>query len=754
MSLTRSKRLRTGGRAVDSRAAARARKSLEPLLAKVQEIAHLGSWSFDIASGRLTLSDEVYRIFGLRPQRFGATYQAFLARVHPEDRDAVNEAYSGSIRDGKDTCEIEHRIVRPDTDEIRWVSEKYEHIRNGSGEVVRSIGIVRDITRRKQAELQKDLYAEILRILNRDGIGAPDSVREVIAAIRAWSGFDAIGLRLRRGDDYPYFEQNGFSQDFLQEENFLCARYGNGAILRDPEGRPVLECTCGLVLSSQTDPSLPFFTGNGSFWTNCASGLLSLPAESDPRIHPRNNCIHQGYQSVAIIPVRSGNETLGLLQLNDRRENRLSAELVSFFEGIGHQLGIALRRTQVQEELRSLNESLERQVAERTAVAEQRAEQLRQLASKLTMAEDRERQRLAQALHDGLQQFLAGAKFRLATMGQSSSGRAEIAEVLSILDKAIDTSRSLTAELSPPILHQGGLAAGLNWLARWLRDNHGMDVQLRIQPGLCPPAENVSVFLFQGAKELLLNVKQHSGTVSALVEFAGVAGEVRISVQDAGAGFDQATIRSRGGSNGGFGLFELEERISMLGGRMEVESAPGAGAKVTLIVPGTKVAAEEPGKPKGNAGQAPPVSRQQSRQPEAATSIRVVLVDDHAILRRGLSVMLQAHPDIEVVGEAADGETAVELVRKLRPDVVLMDISMPGMDGIQATKIVHLEFPEISVIGLSMFEAGEQAAAMRAAGAVNYLAKSGPPNEVVAAIRACCRAARKRGGCSPELQKG
>jgi hypothetical protein len=121
--------------------------------------------------------------------------------------------------------------------------------------------MVLDVTERKEAEAQKDLHGNILRVLNRDSIGTPESIREVVSAIRKWSGFDAVGLRLSRGDDCPYYEQNGFSDDFLREENFLCAKRGDGSILRDGNGRPILECTCGLVLSRRTDPTLPFFTG-------------------------------------------------------------------------------------------------------------------------------------------------------------------------------------------------------------------------------------------------------------------------------------------------------------------------------------------------------------------------------------------------------------------------------------------------------------------------------------------------------------
>ncbi len=124
----------------------------EARLNKAEEIAQVGSWEMELASGRLSWSEEVYRLFGLSPGEFGASYPAFLEAVHPEDRAAVDAAYRGSLREGRDAYEIEHRVVRRDTGEIRQVREKCEHLRDASGRVVRSIGMVHDITERKRAE--------------------------------------------------------------------------------------------------------------------------------------------------------------------------------------------------------------------------------------------------------------------------------------------------------------------------------------------------------------------------------------------------------------------------------------------------------------------------------------------------------------------------------------------------------------------------------------------------------------------------
>ena len=164
------------------------------------------------------------------------------------------------------------------------------------------MGVVQDVTQRKVAETNQALLTNVLQVLNR-GDDQHALIAETLRLIRHATGFDAVGLRLRQGEDCPYFEHDGLTEEFLREEDFLCRARGRRRDSRDAEGRVVLECTCGLVLSGKTDSTLPFFTEGGSFWTNVSTELLSLPAQSDLRINPRNRCIHAGYQSVGLFPV-------------------------------------------------------------------------------------------------------------------------------------------------------------------------------------------------------------------------------------------------------------------------------------------------------------------------------------------------------------------------------------------------------------------------------------------------------------------
>ena len=176
----------------------------EARLNRSQEIAHLGSWELDLIQDRLTWSDEVYRIFGLKTQEFDATYEAFLEAVHPDDRAMVDEAYSSSLREGRDTYEIEHRVVRRSTGETRVVHEKCDHFRDQSGRIVRSIGMVHDITERKRRENRiaglTRLYAVLSRV-NEAIVRARDEqslFEEVCSTVVEVGGFPLVWIGLTK----------------------------------------------------------------------------------------------------------------------------------------------------------------------------------------------------------------------------------------------------------------------------------------------------------------------------------------------------------------------------------------------------------------------------------------------------------------------------------------------------------------------------------------------------------------------------
>lgn len=392
-------------------------------------------------------------------------------------------------------------------------------------------------------------------------------------------------------------------------------------------------------------------------------------------------------------------------------------------------------RKKAERELQELNDTLEKRIEERTLQAEKRALQLRQLATELTLTEQRERQRLSMVLHDGLQQILVAAKFNIALLERDGISRKLTYELSGLIDDCIATSRSLTVELSPPILFSGGLIPALEWLARWMKEKHGLSVKLISQEPIDDQAEGLKILLFESVRELLFNVVKHSGVKKARVEIKSNEGRIQIDVADAGVGFNPKQLNPKEGISGGMGLFSIKERLDYLGGALKIESSPGKGSRFALVAPFTSDASSEVA-PRSDVSVAIMPKSEDSKH-DGDRKVRIVLVDDHVVMRQGLAGLLRAEPDIKIVGEASDGESGIKLARETRPDIILMDISMPGLDGIQATKLIHKEMPEIKVIGLSMFQEGAQETAIREAGAVGYLTKSGPSEALVNTIRNC-----------------
>lgn len=376
--------------------------------------------------------------------------------------------------------------------------------------------------------------------------------------------------------------------------------------------------------------------------------------------------------------------------------------------------------------------------------AQDRAALLQRLTMELTQTDQRDRQQLAKTLHDHLQQLLVGAKFNLNVLRgqiQDTNQRGSLDQVNELLDESVSASRSLTMDLSPPVLNDGTLTQVLQWLAHWAKDKHHLEVRVSADEQADCQSQEIRVLLFQAVRELLSNVVRYAKVAGATIELARQGPEhIRVRVSDEGVGFDPSKFQNHEIKKGtsGFGLFSIRQRLELLGGHLHVDTAPGQGTRVTLLAPlvpqERPATAEEPASPEAPAV-LPPVA--QSDLPQDAKVIHVLLADDHAVVRNGLARLLQSQPDIVVVGQAADGLQVVQMALNLKPDIILMDVSMPYLSGVDVTRRLTREVPGIRVIGLSMHTQEDVAASMTAAGAAAYLTKTAPPETLIAAIREC-----------------
>lgn len=182
---------------------------------------------------------------------------------------------------------------------------------------------------------------------------------QILEEICSLSDCQSVAIRLYNNGDYPYYVHEGFPDFFINKERSVCATDEEDNPILDEDNNPILECMCGNVLKGQIDPKLPYFTEKGSFWTNSTTRLLESTTEKERLTRTRNMCNHSGYESVALIPLRSGNKTLGLIQMNDPRENMFTPKMIKNCELIADHTGaVVANALEIQERMDDVSDLL------------------------------------------------------------------------------------------------------------------------------------------------------------------------------------------------------------------------------------------------------------------------------------------------------------------------------------------------------------------------------------------------------------
>ncbi|MEO7864037.1 MAG: response regulator, partial [Nitrospirales bacterium] len=421
-----------------------------------------------------------------------------------------------------------------------------------------------------------------------------------------------------------------------------------------------------------------------------------------------------------------------------------TAELEAATRAKAHEL---FERQQAEGRLRQLADTLEERVKERTLQLATSYDRLRALTTDLTVAEQSARRKLATELHDYLAQLLVVARMKVGQLMKQDHDvevRKMVEDVDQLLHQSLDYTRSLVSELTPQALYERGLGAAIRWLGDQMRRQQILNVEVSVGDADLKLPEADAVLLFHSVRELLFNVLKHGQTDRAAVSMTYAQKVLSLTVSDHGCGFDIEKLRNDRSDR--FGLLSIRERMMDLGGEFDLQSEPGKGTVASLHLPCTSldVGAEAPAAEREpsvasegavSGGHChPSVSVHNLSGGKVSTTVRILIVDDHQLVREGLHCLLKEYDDLSVIGEASTGQQAVQLVGTLMPDVVIMDMHMPGLNGAEATRMILKQYPLIKVIGLSVQTDPHIGQSMLEAGAVVFLPKEAINTDLYAAI--------------------
>jgi two-component system, NarL family, sensor kinase len=368
---------------------------------------------------------------------------------------------------------------------------------------------------------------------------------------------------------------------------------------------------------------------------------------------------------------------------------------------------------------------------------------LRQLSGRLLQLQDEERRRIARDLHDTTGQKIAALSMSLDRVArlldtkkpERQEALDEGREIVRMIGEEI---RTLSYLLHPPLLDESGLGSAIRWYAEGFQKRSGIRLNVNISPDLGRLSTEVEMALFRVVQESLTNVHRYSGSPDAEIRVHDSPDAVKLEVIDHGKGIQTgaARVKVEGIASLGVGIPGMRERLRQLGGQLEVDFGRD-GTRVSASVPIKKAKAEESRDEFEIAVVAPANGNSNGDGKTNSSDLRrrILIADDHEVMRRGVRGLLESHDEWAVCGEAFEGREAVAKTRELRPDLIIMDINMPGLTGIDAAQQIRKENPTTKILFFSVHESAQTVREVLNAGAQGYVAKSRAGHDLVDAVR-------------------
>jgi len=731
----------------------------EKLLSRAQSVAHTGSWELDLSTNNLTWSDEVYRIIGCEPQAFIATYDAFLDVVHPDDRDAVDEAYSRSVKEGSEGYEIEHRIVRHNSGEVRYVRERCVHERNEAGILLRSIGMVQDITERKQAERALRDSEEKYRSafdsspdsvnINRLSDGLYVEINQGFTALTGYTWEDISGKTSKDIDiwcDYKdrvrlvsELEKYGFCSNHQAEfrrkdKSITTALMSARLIMLNGEPhvlsitRDVSELIKTQTALAEAHRKLTFHIENSplaviewdkgvqiSMWSQQAENIFGWKVEdvlgkgwSDFEfVYPEDREIAKkqidrlftgadDYNTIANRNYRKDGSVVYCQWYNSPLRDS-EGKMVSI-------LSLVADVTKIKEYEHNLLQ------------AKEQAETANKAKSAFLANMSHEIRTPLNGLMGMLQLMqstnLDGEQSEFVSLAMGSSQR--LTRLLSdILDLSRIEAQRLVLRNDPMSLDR--VVSEAVELFRPIGGQPGVEIFLHIDPAIPCDLLGDGVRIQQILTNLIGNSSKFTTEGSIKVEVYPLATSdpekqrVLFMVSDTGPGIpddlldelfmpftqeDSSITRSHQGA--GLGLSICKKLVDLMEGSMAVSSELGSGTTVSFCFTFKR-------NRKRSKEAVPPCAESTNRSEQ---SLKLLLVEDEPLNMMAAQRMLEKMGHIVIT--APDGRQAIETLRSNSFDIVLMDVQMPIMDGVEATKAIRngyagADITDIPIIAMTAF---------------------------------------------------
>lgn len=319
------------------------------------ELGLVGMATTSLEKGWLEFNDTLHNMFGYTRDEFALlTWQEL---THPEDLEEDLTEFNKVLRGETEGYIIEKRFIHKDGS-FFFAAISVMAARKENGSIEYFVAFVYDITERKKAEQEKDVQLQLFHLISGES-DFPIIVEDVLALLKTWSRVDAIAIRLRDSQDFPYYKFVGFSEEFIQKEFSLYNFEYQKKSTKCEKKQSDLECMCGRVIKGVLDPSLPFFTKRGSFHINSTSIFLSHMKDAQVVDGLRKHCNNAGYESILLVPLRVGKNTLGLIQFNHKEKDHFSSHFISLVESLAGYISVAVAQRLAESQLREKKFELE-----------------------------------------------------------------------------------------------------------------------------------------------------------------------------------------------------------------------------------------------------------------------------------------------------------------------------------------------------------------------------------------------------------